>query len=187
MIIDCPSNPSRTLLNNRFAFHYFNKQVAPLGNCVTFLGPWNGHKAGLSSNNAIHFWWEIPRQLSYSGVEINWLLLPSIATHLSTLTGHTTEILDNSIRTFSSNNSTETFGIVTCDVSSRLLVGATVGHIALHIEPGTDCFPLSVGLQSLISRFDNSVAHAVMKNGIQSFYTLTSKLFFTESILGDNL
>ncbi len=188
MIIPAPKNCDPTLLSRPFAFSYFKKQIAPLGNCVTFTGPWNRARAGMSSAQALHFLWEIPRQLSFKGIEINWMLLPTIASHLCTITGKPTEIVDNVIRTYTTDRDQE-FGVITCDVSSRMLMSTTIGHIALHIEPGDDCFPLSVGIPSLITGElqQQHVLREVAKNGVQAFYALTSKLFFTESILSDDI
>lgn len=187
MIIPAPKNCDATLLNKRFALHYFKKQIAPLGNCVTFIGPWNRAKAGSSSENALHFLWEIPRQLSFSGVEINWLMLPSVASHLTNITGKPTEVVDNVIRTYTTE-ADQQFGIITCDLSSKLHIDATIGHIALHIIPGDDCFPLSVGIPSMIDTANvDHIVREIAKNGVQTFYALTSKLFFTESILSDDL
>lgn len=186
MIIDCPPNCNYTLLTESFALKYFNTQVAPLGNCVTFVGPWKGKRAGTSSTSALHFLWEIPRQLSFSGIEINWMLLPSIASHLTTQTQRPTEIVDNKIRTYTTDSSQD-FGIITCDVSSNLLIGRTIGHIALHIDCGNDCFPVSTGLSNIVSTNQlKHVAREISKNGVQSFYALTSRLFFTECILNDD-
>lgn len=184
MNINCPITTDRTLLNKRFALKYFNKNVGPLGNCVTFIGPWNGHRAGTSSANALHFLWEIPRQLSFKGIEINWLLLPSLASALAQHSGNAVDVVDNTIRMFSSPTTAD-FGTITCDVSSKLLVDATIGHIALHITPGQDCFPTSMGIGSIANA--QQIINEMAKHGIQSFYALTSRLFFTECIASDDI
>ncbi len=188
MNIPCPQAlPDRTLLNKRFAIKYFNKNVSPLGNCATFVGPWNGRKAGLSSANALHFLWEIPKQLSFKGIEINWLLLPSFASSIATHTGKMVDVVDNTIRVYSSEHNSE-FGIVTCDVSSKLLIDATIGHIAFHIEPGDDCYPLSASVSGGSStKSAQNIINQLAKQGIQSFYALTSRLFFTECIASDDI
>lgn len=178
MIIDFPINGDNASVMSPFASRIFKKQIQPLGNCVTYIGKWNG---AIASDNALHFLWEFPRPLSFGGVELNWSLLPIIANHITaTNPDISVEISDLQIVVHKLHNNggvSQSFGILTCDVSSKIVDNVTIGHIAIHADPPSK-FVSGISIVDLAPKVTDRDFVVWMQVGVQGFYTLTNKLFF---------